>query len=761
MFCYAPRLKRNWFLVLVFILCNHVLLAQISVTSSVKNIENNLPVTDVSVQVINTSNGVYTNRKGMFSFDNLDANAILKFSKIGFQSFTIAVRSIEKVVYLTPEISALDEVVLRSFSSSQIKKIVPDQVYLSQKDIEKMPFILGEKDVIKLIQYTPGVQQATEGQSGLLVRGGNASMNLTLLDNIYLHNTAHLGGLFSAINSDFVHSLEFSKAGFDASYGGRLASVTNIKTLKAPDSTSFNGSLGLLSSKLTGNIKLNKKNGLLLSGRRTYLEIFKPFFGDSNTILGNDKNYFLYDFFGKHTVILSNKGTLETTFYTTKDNFKDQTKGRNRNLKWGNTLFGSTYNHEFSRVLSSITTISNSYYSFLFSDNEFPFDYSAKSTFNVFGANHYFSWKKEKSLFKLGAEFNNTNILPKKVNALIDESPVSIQNQDTYNYKTFSVFSDLETQLSKKLEAKLGLRLSSFFTKENSLIDEHHFFGVEPRISVKYQSKKNQAYKLSYQRLNQFTHQASISSFSLPADFFIISTNKIKPQISNQYSFGYSYETNGLQLNSAAYYKRVINYTEFENGSVNNLFSNNIYDDVLVGQFKSYGLELSINKKVNKLTLQGALTLSKTIARFNEINEGKYFAATFDRPVNINSIAHYKLNNRIEFGALFIFTSGQNYTKPADIRVINERPIINFEAKNTSRFPNYHRLDVSCTYSFKKKGRWNSKLNLTLYNVYNNNNPFQISYSTNNDVNDAFIEIKEEKDGLFPFLPTVNWLFSF
>ncbi|WP_232225258.1 TonB-dependent receptor domain-containing protein [Seonamhaeicola sp. S2-3] len=743
------------------LLYGDVLLAQISVTASVKNIENNLPVADVSVQVLNTDKGVYTNKVGIFSFENINANAILKFSKIGFQSYSIAVKNLDDIVYLTPKVSVLEEVVLRSFSSSQIKKVVPDQVYLSQKDIEKMPFILGEKDVIKLIQYTPGVQQATEGQSGLLVRGGNASMNLTLIDNIYLHNTAHLGGLFSAVNSDFVNSLEFSKAGFDASYGGRLASITDIKTLKIPDSTNYNGSLGLLSSKLTGNIKLNENNGLLLSGRRTYLEIFKPFFSNNNTILGNDKNYFLYDFLGKHTAKLSDKDHLETTFYTTKDNFKDQTKGRNRNLNWGNVLFGSTYTHKFSSVLSSKTTISNSYYSFMFSDDEFPFNYSAKSTFNVLGVNHYFLWKKLNYLFKIGTAYNNTNILPKKVNALVDEFPVSIQNQETYNYDTFSVFTDLETQLSKRIEAKIGLRLSSFFAKQNSLISAYHFYSAEPRVSIKYQSKKNQAFKLSYQRLNQFVHQASISSFSLPADFFIISTDKIKPQLSNQYSLGYSYETNGLQLNSAVYYKHVTNYTEFENGSVNNLFSNNIYDDVLVGKFKSCGLELSVNQKVNKLTLQGALTLSKTVAKFNEINEGKYFAATFDRPININSIAHYKLNNRIEFGALFIFTSGQNYTKPADIRVVNQRPIINFEAKNASRFPSYHRLDVSCTYSFKKKGRWNSKINLTLYNIYNNNNPFQISYSTDDDVKDAFIEIKEEKDGLFPFLPTVNWLFSF
>ncbi len=754
-------ITKQLFLLVIVLYINSFSVAQNSFSSKVLDIETNLPVQDVSVKIENTNKGTYTDSKGVFMLENINSNTTLMLSKIGYETLTIVVEDLSKVIYITPDISTLKEVVVRSFSSSQLKKVIPDQIYFSKKDIEKMPFILGEKDVIKLIQYTPGVQQATEGQSGLLVRGGNASMNLTLLDNIYLHNTAHLGGLFSAINSDFVSSLEFSKAGFDAFYGGRLASVTAIKSLDKTDSTNFTGSLGLLSAKLTGHIKVNKKNTLLISGRRTYLEVLKPFFKGDNSILGEDKNYFLYDVLVKDNLKLSKKSDLEALFYITRDNFRDQTKGRNRKLNWGNMLFGATYKHQFSSSLSSQTTLSNSFYEFSFSDDEFPFDYNANSTFNVFSLNHFFLWKKTNYTLKVGAAYNKNKILPKDVKATIDNSPIDILNQETYKYDDVSAFADLEFPISSKLKAKAGLRLTTFLTERNALIDRETFYNVEPRISFKYQFLEDQAFKLSYQRLGQFIHQASISSFSLPADFFIISTKNLKPQSSNQISLGHSYETSGLQLNSALYYKNVSHYTEFENGSVNNLFSNNIYEDILVGQFNSYGLEFSINKKINKLTVQGALTLSKTVANFDEINEGNNFPSTFDRPININTIFHYKLNDRIELGALFLFSSGQNYTKPRDIRVISERPILNFEPKNASRFPSYHRLDLSCTYAFKQKGKWQSKLNLTLYNIYNNKNPFQINFNTEGDVEDAFIEIKETRDNLFPFLPTLNWLFSF
>jgi len=753
--------KLLFFYCSLFLISFH-LQAQKKYSGTVVNIETLLPIADVSIAVLDTDKGTYTSENGFFNFVGLQDNAVLKVSKIGYFSLEVKITTLQKTIYLTPKVSQLKEVVIRNFSSSQLKRIAPDQIYLSKADIKRLPFILGEKDVVKLIQYTPGVQQATEGQSGLLVRGGNGSMNLTLLDNIYLHNTSHLGGVFSAINSDFVHSLNFSKAGFDAQYGGRLSSVTDIKTLKPSKKTFFEGSLGLLSTKLTGYIKLNKNHSLLLSGRRTYLEAFKPFSNDDTSILSKDKSYFLHDFFIKHSVKTSNKGRLETSLYLTEDNFKDQTKGRNRRLKWGNFLLGTTYNHQFTTTFSSSTTLAHSAYKFTFGDNEFPFKYSAKSTFDVFSLKQMFLYNKLNGyVLKWGIDYNKNKILPKRVIASIQNVPLSILNQETYYYDAISSYGDMEFATSSKTKIKAGLRATLFATKSNTLVDSDNRFVLEPRLSVKYQFKDTQAYKFSYQRLNQFIHQASVGSFSLPADFFVISTQNIKPQLVNQWSAGYVLEKNGLQLNTALYYKNVSRYTEFENGSVNNLFSNNIYNDIIVGTFDSFGLEISVNKKINKLTAQLALTLSRTLAKFNEINDSQYFPTTFDRPVNINSILHYRLNNRIELGALFLFTSGQNYTRPSNLRIVGERPILSFESKNASRYPNYHRLDLSCTYAFKQKGRWKSKLNVTLYNAYNNKNPFQINFSTQGGIDNSSIEIEENIDYLFPLLPTLNWIFSF
>ncbi len=731
------------------------------IKAKVFDFEKNTVLQDVSIRVQGTKKGTYSNTEGIFILENITPDNILVFSKIGYETRLINAQNINKKIYLEQEIKALSEVRLRTFSSSQLKKVTPDQIYFSKQDINRLPFILGEKDVIKLIQYTPGVQQATEGQAGFIVRGGNSSMNLTLLDNIYLHNTAHLGGLFSAINSDFVKSLEFSKGGFDARFGGRVSSITDIKTLKTTNTTNFSGSLGLLSAKLTGNIKVNEKHNILLSGRRTYFDAVKPFIKSQDGILSKDSNYFLYDFLAKHTFKTSKKGQLETLFYSTKDDFFDKTKGRDRQLDWGNILIGTTYTHKFSEHLTSETAISNSLYEFSFASNDVIFDYNVTNSVNIINLSHHFKWKLPKYILKIGASYNRNNILPKKVRATVNNSPLKILNQDVFKYDDVNIFGDWEFSISEKTKIKTGLRLTLFKNKANPLINSAVFYSVEPRLSIKHQFKANQAFKFSYQRLSQFIHQASIDSFSLPADFFVISTDAVKPQVANQASLGYVYETNDLQFNSALYFKNVNNYSEFANGSINNIFSNNIYTDIVLGHFNAFGLELSASKKIDKLTAQSALTLSRTFAKFNEINQGQYFPTNFDRPININTIVNYKLNNKVELGVLFLYTSGQNYTRPRDIRIINEEPIINFESKNASRYPSYHRLDLSCTYAFKPKGSWQSKLNLTLYNVYNNKNPFQITFSTDGNANDAFVEIIETRDNLFPFLPTINWLFSF
>ena len=72
------------------------------------------------------------------------------------------------------------------------------------QQIKKVPALLGEVDVLRVLQLLPGVQSGGEGQSGFYVRGGSPDQNLILLDGVPVYNASHLFGFFSVFNSDAI-----------------------------------------------------------------------------------------------------------------------------------------------------------------------------------------------------------------------------------------------------------------------------------------------------------------------------------------------------------------------------------------------------------------------------------------------------------------------------------------------------------------------------------------------------------------------------
>ena len=120
------------------------------------------------------------------------------------------------------------------------------------KQLQAMPSLGGEKDILKALQLMPGVKFGDEGKSGLYVRGGSPDENLVLLDDVPLYSVNHLGGYVSIFNTDAINSIKMYKGSFPANYGGRLASVLDIR-MKDGNMKETKGSvaLGLLTSKVT------------------------------------------------------------------------------------------------------------------------------------------------------------------------------------------------------------------------------------------------------------------------------------------------------------------------------------------------------------------------------------------------------------------------------------------------------------------------------------------------------------------------------
>jgi outer membrane cobalamin receptor len=251
-------------------------------------------------------------------------------------------------------------------------------VRLQPEAIEKMPVLLGEPDLIKILQMLPGVQRGHEGFSGMHVRGGNNDQNLILLDGMPVYNVNHLFGMFSVFNPATIKHVKLYKGAFPARYQGRVSSVVDVR-MKEGNMKEFRseGSIGIVSSKLSleGPIKKDTSS-FIISGRRTYIDILaRPFIKKS--LGGGVAGYYFYDLSGKVNYRFSEKSRLYLSSYLGKDRFYKkeddeyrsdgalhEIKSKDR-FQWGNVTGLLRWNYRFSDRLFANTSLSYSNFRFL------------------------------------------------------------------------------------------------------------------------------------------------------------------------------------------------------------------------------------------------------------------------------------------------------------------------------------------------------------------------------------------------------------
>ena len=169
----------------------------------------------------------------------------------------------------------LGEVVVTADLNSPLSTTQTGKISLTPKDLQKEYALLSSPDVVKILQNLPGVSSGSELISGLYVHGGGNDENLFMLDGTPLYQVNHLGGLFSAFNTDVIKNIDFYKSGFPARYGGRLSSVVDVRT-KDGNMQEYHGnfSIGLLDGRIQfeGPIKRNRTS-FNIAMRRTWLDV--------------------------------------------------------------------------------------------------------------------------------------------------------------------------------------------------------------------------------------------------------------------------------------------------------------------------------------------------------------------------------------------------------------------------------------------------------------------------------------------------------
>lgn len=753
--------------------------AQQSVTISgiVKSHLKGESIISASVRVINFQASTVTNEYGFYSLTLPMGKYILVVSSIGKLTDTLNInlnKNQEQNIFLKEEIRELNEVKVVS-SKSIGRSISGTQMgieKLTTKEINNIPVIFGEKDILKTIQLLPGIKSAGEGNSGIYVRGGTADQNQIILDEANIYNASHLFGFFSTFNSDAIKDISVFKSGMPAQYGGRLSSVLDVRMNEGNNqNTSFSGSLGLISAKATveGPVQKNKSS-FLISGRRTYADFFLKL--DEKY---KDNELYFYDFNAKVNYELGKKDKLYLSGYFGKDllGFNEQFV-----TNWGNGTGTLRWNHIFSNKLFSNTSVIFSNYNYKFNvkngTNDIRIfsqirDWNLKQDFqyNLNNKNNLrFGFSVIRHIIRPGEITSNAN---SSINDQIQDKRFSFENA-LYVSNVYKPNSKLTVTYGTRLSAFNVMGGAKFFNIDDNgkIIDTLNYdrgtvvktyLNLEPRLAFGYLLSANSSIKASYVRNAQYMHLISNFNGSSPLDKWISTSNLIKPQISNQYSIGYysNLSFNRYEITIEGYYKSMDNIMDYRDGA--DLFLNEtIETQLLYGKGRAYGLEFMLKKKTGKLTGWFSYTISKTERLINGINQNKWYNAKQDRTHDIAIVAMYELNNKWTLSGNFVFYTGDAVTFPNGKYTIGGQTTYYYTSRNKDRMPNYHRLDLGATLKLKSTKKWSKELVFSLYNAYGQENAFSINFKDNKD-DPSKTDILQTS--LFRWIPSISYNFKF
>jgi hypothetical protein len=764
-----------------------------------------------TVRLANTSVGVSSNDYGFYSLQADKGKITLQVDYIGYEQKVITLNLTTNTtldILLSEKRQTLSEVVVSSTKANQ--RIVSTEMStekLTAKDIKQIPMVLGEADVIKSIQLLPGVSAPNEGSGGFNVRGGSADQNLILLDEAIVYNPSHLFGFFSVFNADALKDATIYKGGIPSKYGGRLSSVLDIRMREGSNKKfSATGGIGLLSSRVTletplGKVHENGANGsMLISGRRSYADIFLPLFPD--TTINRNKLYF-YDLNFRSNYRLSTKDRVFLSGYFGRDRI-DVPNGFGNS--WGNITGTLRWNHLFSsKLFMNVSAIYSNYdYEIKFyPGNSFKWQ-SSLSNLNFKADFDYYANEKHNIKFGLGSiyyTFNPGNITPFGSKS----SVVATNNPLKYALENYTYLQD-DYKITSNLSIMYGLRISNFAQLANEPIpvynsdqpvvfnptinnyqngtvksyNKYHkntflnnSYGVEPRINVNYQLNESASLKAGYNRMFQYIHLLSTATSPTPLDIYTPSSSFIKPQISDQIATGYfkNIKDNKYEISVEGYYKWMQNQFDFIDGA-SPLLNNSPETILLNGSARSYGLEFMVKKGEGRFTGWISYTLSKAerktpgINGGRGINNGDYYATNYDKPHNLAVTANYKLSEKWSFSANFIFQSGRPITYPESKYTFNGLSIPEYSERNAHRLPAYHRLDVSATLKGKETKKWKSQWVFGIYNIYNRQNAANITFRESVIINNNNYEVgtginKAYKLTYFGIVPSVSYEFKF
>ncbi len=700
-----------------------------------KAFKNKEPLSFANILIKGKETGVSADDQGNFSLQaGISPEDTLEFSYIGYQTRRLpASEFIDKpcqTVLLETEGIAIPEVLIRDFSISFLKPSRQGQgIQLNPDQLGRLPG-WGENDILRMVQLLPGIHSSNESAADIHIRGGTPDQNLILWEDIPILHIGHFFGMFTAVNPNISKSIKVYPGNFDASQGGRVSGLIDIKGPGIVDSLNGNLTLNLINAQAYLNVPVIKeKASLQIAFRRSYTDIvqsptYKKLF---NQISGNGK---IED--NQQQVSEENlKATLSPTFYFNDFNVKWNWK-IGKSTEWTSSLYrGSDHldylvlfdepffylrsedeidlsNLGFSTVLEqtwSPRLQSNLKWVHSRFQNDFQFHMNIKP-WDQMERNWRVSQMND--MKEIGLQWNNSwEWLPgQSLNFGYHRSVYSAdfrvkQKVPDQFEKTFeenidgtlhSMYLDMDLNFEDQLLVDFGLRHIRYAPYRNFLL--------LPRLSINYQPIRNFPLQIkgAVGRYTQFVNQMiTDNDLGLSEQIWIIAGEEQGLPLvqSKQWSAGLRYRKRGWIIDAEFYEKETSNLT-----TLNLQFDLPQENPYSLGNADIRGFDFLIRKKWKHYNSWLSWSVGRVKYQFVGLNENRPFFASHDQRHTINwtNLLEYP---RWGLSLSWYYNTGQPFTQPETIETyFNEETqmweyALRLPPRNAERLPPYQRVDIS------------------------------------------------------------------
>ena len=623
-------------------------------------------------------------------------------------------------------------------------------VSINMSALQDMPRFAGTVDIVKLLQYTPGVVATQEGNTSLYVRGGDSGQSRILINGVPLYTPSHLLGFFSVLNPAHLSGLTLYKSGIPASYGSSTASVTDIRTHSyVPQKYGIEGNVGIIESDATVQIPIGERLGIYLSARHSYTSWI-------TSLVDVDKTAMQYDFGDYGFGIVGELGKLGRLTINTHYN-NDITKvfvhsyGSDGNLNLWNGLGNVTLDSRISKRVTTQNTLYSSIYNNYLDISITGNRYGVNAGVESYGASNTTNIDLNAINLTTGVNYEYRRVHPQHIVAMGGADNGVAPFEETHET---AIFANANYRTLNDIYLNTGLRLSIY---KNDRV----WCYPEPRISLSIPLSPTMSAWASYDMMAQYLQLAPQSNMSFATDFYVSSSTKIPPQISHNFAIGVGDKRNNIRYSVELYYRYMDNVIEYNTSIFEVLTGENSYTTHLYsGIGESYGVETNIGYTTSTYDIQLNYTLSRSLRQFDEINGGSPYPAHSDRRHNLSLLASWRPSPRWTLAATFVYATGAPYTATKGIYISGNNFLKEYGLYNGGKLPDMHHLDLSATYWFKRSRDKHSGINLSVYNVYAHKNPLMISWDVSIDDNKT-IHISEKEHTVYTIMPSISWIFKF